>query len=258
MSAIQATRPDLSSRLTVARRLATEAGALALRLQPAGGGHLKGAQDWLTEADGAVERLLRDGLLGAFPDDGFVGEEEGGREGALTWVVDPIDGTSNFARGAARWCVSVALLEGDRPVLGLLEAPALQERWEAASGAGATCNGLALRAAPTARLDRAIVECGWSPRVAHPDYLALVGRVLEAGAMPRSGGSGALGLADVAAGRMDGYIERHINLWDCAAALVLLEEAGAWCSPFVAAHRATGGPLVAASPGVAGALAALL
>ena len=245
-------------RLAAAVDLAAQAGALAMRMRPAAGAAqatLKGMQDWLTEADGAVERLLSDALLAAFPGDGFQGEEGGlARPGALRWVVDPIDGTSNYARGASRWCVSVALLDGDMPVLGVLAAPALGETFAACTGRGATLNGTAIHAAGTTRLDRAIVEAGWSPRVDDAAWHALCARLRASGAMLRNGGSGALGLADVAAGRMDGYAELHINLWDCAAALVLLQEAGAVVSGFLPRGVQGGAPILAAAPGVAAAL----
>ncbi len=117
-------------------------------------------------------------------------------------MVDPIDGTSNYARGATRWCVSLGLLEDRTPLLGVLVAPGLGDTYAACAGQGATLNDAPIRAAATTELSRAIVECGWSPRVPTADYLALCGRVMAAGAMMRSGGSGALGLAEVAAGRI--------------------------------------------------------
>lgn len=251
----------LSERLDAAVMLAGEAGAMALRMRPTPGaaqGSLKGRQDWLTEADGAVERFLSDRLQSRFPADGFQGEEEGViRGGALRWVVDPIDGTSNYARGGARWCVSIGLMDGDRAVAGVLAAPAMGEAYAAAEGKGATLNGQPIHAADTADLTRAIVEAGWSPRVRTDDYLALCRRMLEAGVMLRSSGSGALGLAEVAAGRLDGYAELHINLWDCAAALAVLHEAGAACSAFLPRGAASGAPILAAAPGIAEALKAV-
>jgi myo-inositol-1(or 4)-monophosphatase len=249
----------LERRFALAQSLAAEAGALALRLRPSPGDasiSLKGAQDWLTEADAAVERFLAERLAAAFPEDGFQGEETGsGREGALRWVVDPIDGTSNYAHGGARWCVSIGLVETRHALLGVIDAPILSERFAACAGGGATLNGLPIRAATTAALARGIVECGWSPRRPNADYLALCGRVMAAGAMLRAGGSGALGLADVAAGRLDGYIELHINLWDVAAGLAILAESGAAISEFLANGARAGAPILAAAPGVADALA---
>jgi myo-inositol-1(or 4)-monophosphatase len=99
----------------IAQTLVAEAAALAMRLRPAPGSGaftMKGEQDWLTQADGAVEALLAERLATAFPEDGFQGEETGlGRKGQLRWVVDPIDGTANYARGGARFAVSLGLVE---------------------------------------------------------------------------------------------------------------------------------------------------
>lgn len=247
----------LPRRLETAVAIANAAAAQAMAMRPAPGAAqatLKGRQDWLTAADGAVEELIAERLAAAYPEDGFQGEEQGTkRSGILRWVVDPIDGTSNYARGGARWCVSIGLMEGDRAVLGVLAAPVQGEIYAAHDGVGATLNSVLIQAATTDRMDRAIIEAGWSSRVAAPDYLALCGRLMGAGAMLRSGGSGALGLADVASGRIDAYAELHINLWDCAAALAILNASGAITTPFDPA----GGPLLAAAPGVAAAVRAV-
>ena len=249
----------LQRRFDVARDACARAAALAMSMQPPpgiGAGTLKGAQDWLTEADGAVERFLSEAMLAAFPEDGFQGEEEGAaRTGKLRWVVDPIDGTSNFAHGGMRWTVSLGLIEDRTPLLGVLAAPRLGATYAACAGQGATLNDAPIRAAGTTDLSRAIVECGWSPRRPTSDYVALCGRVMEAGAMMRSGGSGALGLAEVAAGHLDAYVEMHINLWDVAAALAVLAEAGAVVSGFMdGAGPTQGAPILAAAPGIAEAL----
>ncbi len=249
----------LQRRLETATALTREAGALALRLRPPPGAPvatLKGTQDWLTEADGAVEKFLSDRLAEAFPEDGFEGEETGrGRRGALRWVVDPIDGTANYARGAPRFCVSLGLLEDRTPLLGVLVAPALGEVFAARQGGGATLNGVPIQVAATTELDRATVECGWSPRRSNAEFLALAQSVMAGGATLRAGGSGAMGLADVAAGRIDAYVELHINLWDVAAALTILAEAGAAVSPFTDGHGTMqGNPILAAAPGLDAAL----
>jgi myo-inositol-1(or 4)-monophosphatase len=252
----------LTDRFETAIKLATEAAQLALQMRPPPGApsaKLKGTQDWLTETDGAVERLLSERLAHAYPADGFQGEEGGrARSGSLRWVVDPIDGTANYMRGAKRFCVSLGCLEGDMPVLGVIVAPALQETFAGCRSMGATLNGEPIHAAKTSDLARATVELGWSLRRPHESFLSLTDRVIAAGAMPRLNGSGALGLADVAAGRSDAYVELHINLWDVAAALAILSEAGAAVSPFMAGSGAVmGNPILAAAPGVAAALSAV-
>lgn len=253
----------LARRLEQARRLAEQAGALALRMRPPPGpaaATLKAPQDWLTEADGAVEDFLSRELGAAFPEDGFRGEEAGAaRPGTLTWVVDPIDGTSNFARGRSRWCVSVGLIEGRTPLLGVVVAPALGEVFAGRLGHGATLNGAPIQAATTDRLDRAMVECGWSPRTPTPRYLETVRRVMEQGAMVRASGSGAMALADVACGRLDAYLEPHINLWDVAGALPLLAESGAFEAGFMAGEGPhNGAPIVASAPRLAEAVTAAM
>ncbi|MCH4023812.1 MAG: inositol monophosphatase [Acetobacter sp.] len=251
--------PALDYRLQAARAVVADAARLAMSMRPPPGGPTgtqKSAQDWLTEADGAVEAFISKRIGELFPDDGFQGEENGQtREGGLRWVVDPIDGTSNFARGRSRWCISLGLLDGDRPVAGVIHAPALNEVWTALTGKGAFLNGQRIHASPVTDTRSAMIEMGWSNRVPEPVFMEKIGGVMSLGAMPRSGGSGALALADVACGRLDAYIEIVINLWDVAAALSILEEAGAVVSPFLRDGGLTGpGTILAAAPGVATAV----
>ncbi len=250
---------DLDTRLEAAVGLARAAGDLAMQYLPNPGAAtatLKGAQDWLTEADGAVEAFLAEQIGELFPEDGFQGEEGGElRPGQRRWVVDPIDGTSNFARGGKRWCVSLGLIEGTTPLLGVLVAPALDEVYAARLGGGATLNRRTIRAASTTEMPRAMIEVGWSPRRPNAEYQAICARVQEAGAMLRSGGSGAMGLADVASGRLDGYVEAHINLWDVAAGLAILAEAGAYVSPFLdGSGPVSGDVIIAAAPRISAEL----
>ncbi len=252
----------LANRFESAIAFATEAASLALRMRTERGtiaATLKGVQDWLTDADGAVERLLSERLARDFPADGFQGEEGGSvRFGSLRWVVDPIDGTANYMRGGHRFCVSLGCLDGDTPVIGIIVAPALGETFSACVGMGSTLNGAPIRAADTTDLTQATVEVGWSQRRPRQEFMALADRIITAGAMPRLGGSGALGLADVAAGRVDAYVELHINLWDVAAALTILAEAGAKVSNFLADDRASAGrEILAAAPGIASAISAV-
>ena len=233
---------------------------MAMRMRPPPGAfRFKGAQDWLTEADGAVERFLRGRLGSAFPEDGFQGEEDATTyPGNPRWIVDPIDGTSNFARGGARWGVSLGLIDGNalggQAVLGVICAPALGDTYAAASGGGATLNGRPIRVADTPDLSRAIVEVGWSPRRSSTAHRVLYARLQDAGAMVRNGGSAAVGLAEVAAGRLDGYAELHVNVWDVAGALAVLAEAGAACTPYLPEGLTGGGRLVAAAPQLADAI----
>ena len=155
--------------------MTVEAGQLALdwfnrrdTLQVA----LKGPQDYASEADAAVERLLARRLAEAFPEDQFLGEEEGGEVGDQVWVVDPIDGTANFVRGVTRFCVSVAFVAGGTVQLGAIFSPVTDELFLARRGHGATLNGTPIRVAGTDRIERASIEIGWSSRVPYAAYLA--------------------------------------------------------------------------------------
>lgn len=256
-------REELARRRDIAATLAQEAASLAGRLRAGGLGTatLKGPQDVLTEADGATERFLRDRLAALFPGEPVLGEEQGGEApgaGPL-WVLDPIDGTANFARGGDRWCVSVGLAWDGRAVAGAIARQAPDEVFAAAQGLGATLNGTPIAAAATAGLDRATVELGWSMRRPAERFHALAARIMAAGAALRLGGSGALGLAECAAGRLDGYLELHINAWDACAGLVIAREAGCWCSDFDSGDwLAAGNSIALGAPQLGPRLAAML
>ena len=220
----------------------------------------KGPQDYLTEVDGEVERLIATRLHELFPEDGFIGEEgEGrvGKAGAPTWVVDPIDGTANFARGAPHFCISIAAVLGSEVEIGVIYDPMVDELFAARRGAGATLNGVAMRAASTTDMKTAAVEVGWNMRAGPEAFLALAGRIIASGSSMVRSGSGALGLAYVAAGRRDGYVENHINAWDCLAAIALIKEAGGYVSDFLHGEGLRkGNPILACAPGVKDALIA--
>jgi len=246
----------IAQRLEVARAVVADAAALAMAMRPPPGGpvgSMKGVQDYVTEADMAVEALVSKRIEALFPEDGFMGEEGGRqREGGLTWVIDPIDGTSNYARGRERWCVSLGLMDGAVPVAGVINAPALGEVYTAQRGVGAWLNGQKLIASPVTDAKSAMIEIGWSAKVSPETYACRAKAFLELGMAPRTGACGALALADVASGRSDGYLEIAINLWDVAAALVLIEESGARVSPFLVDGGLTGAiPILATAPGVA-------
>lgn len=216
---------------------------------------LKGPQDPVTEADLSVENFIRARIAAEFPDDGFLGEETGETRAENLWVVDPIDGTDNFARGIGHFCVSIAFVSKGTTRLGATYNPVTNELYEAVLGQGATKNGEKIRVSDNS-CERAAIELGWSNRVNRADYLALLNRFLDAGANVRRHGSGALALAWVAEGRTDGYWELHMNAWDALAGLLLVQEAGGVICQ--GADRApqlwTGGPVFAANPHVARAI----
>lgn len=213
---------------------------------------MKGPQDFLTETDGAVESHLRAEVAKAFPEDTFLGEETGGDPGDNVWVVDPIDGTANFARGIPHYCISIAFVSGNQIELGAIYNPSLNDLYFARRGRGATLNGKPIRVATTSRFDAACVEFGWSPREPNEAYVAGFAAILKRGANVRRAASGALGLAFVADGRSDAYAELHMNSWDCLAGLLLVKEAGGKIGPFMQDGALLhGGPVIAAAPGIA-------
>jgi myo-inositol-1(or 4)-monophosphatase len=254
------TPQQLDLRLRVAEAAIREAGQLARRhfADPQSlGTRLKGPQDWLTEADGASERLIRERLLAAFPEDTLVGEEGGGAVSERTWVVDPIDGTANFSRGRPHWGISIGVVEAGAPTIGVVYGPMQDELYAARRGGGAFRNGAPIRASATTELGRAAVECGYATRLPRADWVALVDRVLATGAQIRRAGSAVLGLAYVADGRSDAYCELHSYPWDALGGIVLVREAGGWVSDFLAGDGLTrGNAILACAPGVQGALAA--
>ncbi len=257
------TPAELARRLDAVLPVAREAAALAERMRANGmaAAKMKGAQDFLTEADGAAEHLIRERLATLFPGEPVLGEEGGGDipTGGPLWILDPIDGTSNFARGGDRWCVSIGMALDGQAVLGAVARSAPQELIAGAKGCGATLNGRPIRAAATEDFARATVEIGWSLRRPPEAYVALVGRVMAMGAGARSSGSGTLGLVETAIGRLDAYLELHINAWDAAAALAIAREAGCWTNAFDSGDwLASGNPICFAAPALGPRLAALM
>lgn len=246
------TDAEIELRYLVALGLAQEAGALALTFagnRERMATRMKGAQDFLTEADGAVETMLRSSLARVFPNDGFVGEEGGGEGAENLWIVDPIDGTANFARGDLQWCISLGFVHKMKPVVGVIHAPVLGETFAARKGAGATLNGRPIRVSDTADLGAATIEIGWSARRPLAEYVGLISKVGGLGAAAKRSASGALGMAWVACGRTDGYLELHINSWDVAAGIVIVSEAGGVVNDFFAGDGlSTGNPILAATP----------
>lgn len=214
---------------------------------------VKGLQDWVSNADKSVEDRLRADLSKAYPDDAIVGEEHGestGRSG-FVWVIDPIDGTTNFVNGMPGWCVVLACVQDDNSVSCVICDPVAKETYAAIRGEGAMLNGKPIHVSAAQALNQGTVGVGHSTRVAAESTLALLTTLLHQQGLFRRGGSGALDLAYVAAGRLLGYAEPHMNAWDCLAAILLIEEAGGQVQPFAMDMMlAQGGRVVVACPGV--------
>ena len=194
---------------------------------------LKGQQDYLTVTDGAVEQFVREQIAQHFPGDGVLGEEGGGAvDTARLWIVDPIDGTANFARQIPHFCVSLGLMVDGHIDAGAIYEPMHDELYIAQRNRGAWLNGKRMQVSSIAELTAATVEVGWSTRIPVATYLGMVGKAAHAGCSVRRSGSGSLGLAYVAAGRTEAYLESHINAWDVAAGLLLVTEAGGRVNDF--------------------------
>jgi myo-inositol-1(or 4)-monophosphatase len=189
----------------------------------------KGEVDLLTEIDEEAERVIREELLGAFPSYGMLAEEGGelaGEEGAR-WIVDPLDGTTNYAHRLPIFCVSLALQRSGEVVLGVVHDPMGEETFVAEQGRGATLNGESINVSDTDELIRALIATGFPyDRAEMPGALELFGRFAATTQGMRRLGSAALDLCYVASGRIDGYYERGIWPWDLAAGSVIVEEAG--------------------------------
>lgn len=222
----------------------------------------KGPQDVVSEADVETERLIRRRIEERFPTDAFLGEESGrsdvaGAEGI--WVVDPIDGTQPFVNGLGSWCVSIAYVRDGDVELGFVIVPVQQELFIGRRGVGATLNGREISVSSATALNQGITYVGYSSRITADDILPVFDRLLRQGGMYIRDGSGTLGLCNVACGRLLGYVEPHINSWDAAAALGIIEAAGGQINDFLAGDGMwSGNPVVAGPPALYPALSALL
>lgn len=208
----------------------------------------------VTQVDLLAERSILDQLRGQYPSHNVISEESPAvdRQSAWTWVVDPIDGTLNYAYGLANWCVSIGLLHAGRPYLGVIFDPLRDELFAAAPGAGATLNGQRIGVAGRDDLAYALVgfDLGYYAET-RQQLAATALAVLPQVQALRLVGSAALSLANVAAGRFGGYFHLSLFQWDLAAALSLIREAGGVATRW-SGEPAThdGGEIVAAPPGI--------
>lgn len=209
----------------------------------------KGTQDLVSEADRQCEDLIVGALKGLYPDDGFLGEERGRQnDGAqATWIIDPIDGTANFLRGIPLWCVSLGLLAEGEFVIGIIYNPVTEELYAARRNKGATLNGKPIKVSDLAALEDARLGIGFSYRQPVAPHAEAIGRLLDSHCEYSRLGSGALGLAFTADGRLDGYFEAHINVWDVAAGLCIIKEAGGRVNDFLGGDGLAKGNAVLAS-----------
>lgn len=248
---------DLALRRRLSESAIREAGKLALRFYEQRESLVvdrKGIQDLVSEADRRCETVIVEALSGAFPEDGFVGEEGASRnlEAEAIWVIDPIDGTHNFLTGIPFWCVSIGLVSAGRPILGLIYDPLRDELFSAAEGSGAFLDGLPMRVTGETDLTRARVCVGFSYRRPIAAHVRALEALLDARCEYLRLGSGALALAYVAAGRFEAYWELHHNPWDAAAGLALVKEAGGWINDFFEGDGLrSGNEVLASTPALA-------
>jgi len=197
---------------------------------------VKGAGDFVSKADFAAEEIIREQLTEARPTYGWVGEETGVTEGddpTRRWIVDPLDGTTNFLHGMPHWAVSIALEHKGEVVAGVVYDPTKDEMFFAEKGQGAWMNESRMRVSGRRRLSECVFATGlpFSGRADLPQTLQELARILPATSGVRRWGSASLDLAYVAAGRYDGFWERGLNLWDIAAGVVIVREAGGMIEP---------------------------
>lgn len=198
--------------------------------------HLKEKYDLVTDADIASEKCIREIIMSHFPEDSFLGEE--GRDEEFLegrrWIVDPIDGTTNFAHAFPPYCVSIALYDSLEPILGVVLEVSRNELFYALRGEGAYCNDQPIRISSIHSIDQTLIGTGFPVEegVNYDKMLAIVRTILKETQGLRRAGSAAYDLVCVAAGRLDGFFETGLKPWDVAAAGLIVKESGGIVTDF--------------------------
>ncbi|MDM7455914.1 MAG: inositol monophosphatase family protein [Tepidimonas sp.] len=226
----------------------------------------KQTNDFVTEVDHAAEAAIIDTLHGAYPDHGIWAEESGRREGkgkgrTYTWIIDPLDGTTNFIHGFPVYCVSIALMVDGRLDQAVIYDPSRNDLFTASKGRGAYLNDRRIRVAKRTQLRDCLLSTGFPfrPGDAFQTYLRMLGEVMPRVAGVRRPGSAALDLAYVAAGFSDGFFEMGLSPWDVAAGALLVTEAGGLIGNFTGeADFLEQKECLAANPRIYGQLVGLL
>ena len=225
---------------------------------------IKGPGDFVSTADLRAERTLRNELKRARPGYALLFEEGGAEEGSdphHRWIVDPLDGTTNFLHGIPHFAISIALERDGEIIAGVIYEPTRDEMFWAEKGVGAYLNDRRLRVSARRQLSEAVIGTGipFEGRGDHPSYISTLARVMAATAGVRRLGAAALDLAYVAAGRYDGFWEFGLSPWDIAAGLLLVREAGGFVSDFRGGQTMmTSGDVLAANDRLHLPLAALI
>jgi myo-inositol-1(or 4)-monophosphatase len=252
-------RLDLTALLDTAEAAALAGGAVVTAGAGAASVEVKGAGDYVTEVDRASERAIVDVLSAGAPGIPVLAEEAGGTLGERSWVVDPLDGTTNFVHGFPAVGVSVALVEQGRPVVGVVHAPFLRQTWTAVRGQGAWLAEERLCVSERAP-ERSVIGTGFPFRrkTLLPRYLEVLRGALERFEDLRRPGAAALDLAWVAGGVFDGFFELGLSAWDVAAGALLIEEAGGTVTDWSGGDGWMSGDILAGSPKVHEALLSLV
>ncbi|NKB53428.1 MAG: inositol monophosphatase [Rhizobiaceae bacterium] len=222
---------EIDQRLLLAKSLASEAGEMAQKFFESLGEleiQSKGVQDMVSNADLEVETFVRKKLAEAFPLDGIVGEEHENvdSQSGFTWVIDPIDGTANFVAGIPAWCVILACVHEDQTKVAAIYEPCHDELFWAATGRGAHLGDQKISVYSTKGLNVGNTGVGMSARTSAELITRFVSMLVDRGGLFYRNASGGLMLAYVAAGRLIGYVEPHMNAWDCLAGQLIIAEAG--------------------------------
>ena len=219
-----------------------------------------GPADVFTEADLNAEQAVRDLLCGAHPAFGFLGEEGGLKPGSdphHVWIVDPLDGTTNFLTGSPLFAVNIALARDGEVIAGVTYAPAMDETFHAETGGGAWLNDQRIRISTRATLMQAVLAVGipFATKPLHDQFRAEMERLTTRVSGIRRLGAGALDMAWVACGRHDAYWEQTVSAWDMAAGVVIVREAGGIVTDTAGGHLdLIGGTMLASTPAIHGDL----
>ncbi|MGB8327654.1 MAG: inositol monophosphatase family protein [Steroidobacteraceae bacterium] len=247
--------------LNIAVRAARRAGEIIARAVPRVEDlevTVKGRNDFVTEVDRVAEREIIATIRRSYPEHAFLGEESGATgEHETTWIIDPLDGTTNFLHGFPTYCVSIACERGGRLEHAVIYDPMRQELFTASRGDGAQLDGKRIRVSKRRELEGSLIATGFPFRgeSEHVDaYLAMMKAVMRDTAGIRRAGSAALDLAYVAAGRVDGFWEIGLQPWDTAAGALLIQEAGGRIGAIDGGPYLRSGDVVAGNPRVYKAL----
>ena len=243
--------------LTIGVRAARKAGSIINRASLDGGLNIraKRANDFVTQVDQAAEQAIIEVVKKAYPDHGFLAEESGASEGKTdyVWIIDPLDGTTNFLHGFPQYCVSIALAHKGVVTQGVIYDPVRNDLFTATRGRGAFLNDRRIRVSRRAHLREALVGTGFPFRDGSylDTYMQMMKVMIQQTAGLRRPGAAALDLAYVAAGFYDGFFEIGLNAWDVAAGSLLVLEAGGLIGDFAGeGDYLHGGQVIAATPKV--------